>query len=203
MKKLIAKKPIQYGGRMYTPGEPVPAHDQRMVKAWLAAGTAEWKDTAASTAPSADTPTPGLENEGWKVINALLDMGVVLSDGNGAFVGAENLVDQLRAAFAPQEPAKTDETDGEGKGTANPQNTTQGGQEPPQGAENGLGDQETVTGHLDAAELEKTMTREALNDMAIKMGLDISECKNKGDVARMIAAVPVQAPASENNGVAQ
>lgn len=200
MKKLIAKKPIQYGGRIYTPGETVPAHDQRMVKAWLSASTAEWKDTAAK--PDTTTQATGMENEGWKAINALLDMGLVLEDENGAFVGAENLAEQLRAAFAPQEPAGGDKPDGGGTDTQDNENDAQGAPEAPTEGDNEQGGQETVTGHLDAADLEK-MSREKLNEMAIEMGLDITECKNKGDVARMIAAVPVQVPASENNEGAQ
>lgn len=41
MKKLTAKRPILFGGRMYEAGDTLPAQDQRMVNAWLAAGSAE------------------------------------------------------------------------------------------------------------------------------------------------------------------
>lgn len=41
MKKLTAKRPILFGGRMYEVGDTLPAQDQRMVNAWLAAGSAE------------------------------------------------------------------------------------------------------------------------------------------------------------------
>lgn len=48
MKKLIAKRPILYMGRTYGPGDPLPAHDGRMVEAWERAGTASWSDTGAA-----------------------------------------------------------------------------------------------------------------------------------------------------------
>lgn len=54
MKKLIAKRPILYLGRTYKRGDILPAHDQRMVTAWLLAGSAAWsgQDTPASRGPS-------------------------------------------------------------------------------------------------------------------------------------------------------
>ena len=42
MKKLIAKRPVLYLGRMYDPGDTLPANDQRMVTAWLNAKSAAW-----------------------------------------------------------------------------------------------------------------------------------------------------------------
>ena len=42
MKKLIAKRPVLYLGRMYDPGDTLPANDQRMVTAWLNARSAAW-----------------------------------------------------------------------------------------------------------------------------------------------------------------
>lgn len=45
MKKLIAKRPILYGSRMYEAGDTLPANDDRMVNAWLAAESAELIDT--------------------------------------------------------------------------------------------------------------------------------------------------------------
>ena len=35
MKKLIAKRPVLYLGRMYDKGDTLPANDQKMVTAWL------------------------------------------------------------------------------------------------------------------------------------------------------------------------
>lgn len=42
MKKLIAKRPMLYLGRMYDAGDTLPANDQKMVTAWLNAKSAEW-----------------------------------------------------------------------------------------------------------------------------------------------------------------
>lgn len=42
MKKLIAKRPVLYLGRMYDAGDTLPANDQKMVTAWLDAKSAEW-----------------------------------------------------------------------------------------------------------------------------------------------------------------
>ena len=50
MKKLTAKRPILYGGRMYQAGDTLPAYDKRMVQAWLSAGSAKMTDDAAEEA---------------------------------------------------------------------------------------------------------------------------------------------------------
>ena len=42
MKKLIAQRPILYMGRTYERGSTLPAHDPKMVAAWLRAGSAAW-----------------------------------------------------------------------------------------------------------------------------------------------------------------
>lgn len=69
MVKLTARRPILYQGRMYEPGDPLPAHDGRMVSAWLDAKSAEWTgekpatDTAenAAHAGTAESAENGLE----------------------------------------------------------------------------------------------------------------------------------------------
>ena len=45
MKKLIARRPIQYMGRTYKCGEAVPTENPQMVEAWLRADSAVWTDT--------------------------------------------------------------------------------------------------------------------------------------------------------------
>lgn len=50
MKKLIAKRPILYGSRMYETGDTLPANNERMVNAWLAAESAEFIDTEVAAA---------------------------------------------------------------------------------------------------------------------------------------------------------
>lgn len=42
MKALTAKRAVLYQGRMYEPGDTLPAGDSRMVEAWLEAESAEW-----------------------------------------------------------------------------------------------------------------------------------------------------------------
>ena len=42
MAKLIAQRPILYMGRTYERGDALPAHDPKMVAAWLRAESAAW-----------------------------------------------------------------------------------------------------------------------------------------------------------------
>ena len=68
MKKLIAKRPVLYLGRMYDPGDTLPANDQRMVTAWLNAKSAAWSGLEAQ---ESDEQTDGSQgnheqNEGQK-----------------------------------------------------------------------------------------------------------------------------------------
>lgn len=42
MKALTAKRAVLYQGRMYEPGDTLPAGDSKMVEAWLEAESAEW-----------------------------------------------------------------------------------------------------------------------------------------------------------------
>lgn len=42
MKALTAKRAVLYQGRMYEPGDALPAGDSKMVEAWLKAESAEW-----------------------------------------------------------------------------------------------------------------------------------------------------------------
>lgn len=73
MKKLIAKRPVLYLGRMYDAGDTLPANDQKMVTAWLNAKSAEWggqeaqesSQEAKESAEQADGSQGGQEqNEG-------------------------------------------------------------------------------------------------------------------------------------------
>ena len=73
MKKLIAKRPVLYLGRMYDAGDTLPANDQKMVTAWLNAKSAEWggqeaqesRQEAQESAEQADGPQGSPEqNEG-------------------------------------------------------------------------------------------------------------------------------------------
>lgn len=46
MKALTAKRAVLYQGRMYEPGDALPAGDSKMVEAWLQAESAEWTGEA-------------------------------------------------------------------------------------------------------------------------------------------------------------
>lgn len=53
MERLIAKRPILYMGRTYETGDVIPASDQKMVEAWLNAGTAARQEPAQRAARTA------------------------------------------------------------------------------------------------------------------------------------------------------
>ena len=207
MRKLIAKRPVLYMGMMYQVGDSLPAQDGRMVEAWTRAGTAAWADTAAATAAQ----DAGLESEGWKVINALIEMGVILTDENGAFVGEESLEKQiLITPCAAVEAVDAMQAMGVniydaagnfvGAAALEEQIAAMGRESVKRDTEDqGAAGADMVTGHLDAAELAK-MKKADLEDLAAKLGVDISKAKNNDERAALIAAVEVQAPAQETGG---
>lgn len=154
MKRLTAKRPVLYMGRMYKAGETLPANDQKMVTAWLGAGSAEWTGEQSAAPEQAAEVTGGAQDA---------------QDGaNGA-------------GDAPQ--------NGQGEnGAQDGQKTAQGG---------GM-----VEGNLDPAQLEG-MNKDALLALAKDMGVDLPRGATKALIIERLAAVPVQAPASEDNGGAQ
>ena len=62
MKRLIAKREILYQGRMYEPGETLPAQDSTMVAAWQSAGSAEWTGTEAEAEKAAQSNQEGRQD---------------------------------------------------------------------------------------------------------------------------------------------
>lgn len=206
MKKLIAQRPIQYMGRTYERGEAIPAHDARMVAAWLRANSAAWtgEDTeAAVRAAVREAARRSKVND--LAAEAIRAMGVTIEDAAGEFVGASSMEEQIRALFAPgglQNGGGTGEEQDHGDGG----NAVQGGQNAPGEGENGQGGgaPAVLTGHLDAAQLER-MKKEDLLDLAAKLGVDVSAAKNQRERAQLIAAAEVQATANpqENDGGAQ
>ena len=110
--------------------------------------------------------------------------------------------EQIRALFAPGSLQDGGETK-EGQEPAGSGNHVQNGQETPGEAENGGGSgaPAMLTGHLDAADLEKWKKAD-LEKLAADMGVDISKAKNNAERAAILAAVEVQAPANdpENGG---
>lgn len=111
-----------------------------------------------------------------------------LNAGSAAWIGPE----AEKTAGNGQEPPATPAEDGDGH--QDPQRETGA----PAGQENGK-EPEMVTGHLDAEDLAK-MKKADLEDLAAKLGVDISKAKNNDERAALIAAVEIQAPAQETGG---
>lgn len=120
MKKLIAKRPILYGSRMYKTGDTLPANDERMVNAWLAAESAELIDTEkapecadqemadrSADETAADTHLDPAQLEGMskdELKKLAEDMGVELPRG-----AAKALIIDRLMAVAVQVPAENEE----------------------------------------------------------------------------------------------
>lgn len=64
MKALTAKRAVLYQGRMYEPGDVLPAGDSRMVEAWLQAESAEWTGVAQGAAEDTQEGQEGQEGQG-------------------------------------------------------------------------------------------------------------------------------------------
>lgn len=203
MKKLIAQRPIQYMGRTYESGKAIPAHDPNMVAAWLRANSAAWTGTdLEDTARAAVREAARRSKVNDLAAEAIRAMGVTIEDAAGEFVGASSMEEQIRALFAPGSLQDGGETK-EGQEPAGSGNHVQNGQETAEEAENGGGGEPpaTLTGHLDAADLEKWKKAD-LEKLAADMGVDISKAKSNAERAAILAAVEVQAPANdpENGG---
>ena len=206
MKKLIAQRPIQYMGRTYERGEAIPAQDPKMVAAWLKANSAAWTGTdLEDTARAAVREAARRSKVNDLAAEAIRAMGVTIEDTAGEFVGASSMEEQIRALFAPGGLQNGGGT-GEGQDHGDGGNAAQGGQNAPGEGENGQGGgaPAMLTGHLDAAKLER-MKKEDLLDLAAKLGVDVSAAKNQQERAQLIAAAEVQATANpqENDGGAQ
>lgn len=203
MKKLIAQRPIQYMGRTYERGEAIPAQDPKMVAAWLKANSAAWTGTDVEDAARAAIREAARRSRvNDQAAEAIRAMGVTIEDTAGEFVGASSMEEQIRALFAPGGLQNGGGT-GEGQDHGDGGNAAQGGQNAPGEGENGQGGgaPAMLTGHLDAAKLER-MKKEDLLDLAAKLGVDVSAAKNQQERAQLIAAAEVQAPANdpENGG---
>lgn len=203
MKKLIAQRPIQYMGRTYERGEAIPAQDPKMVAAWLKANSAAWTGTDVEDAARAAIREAARRSRvNDQAAEAIRAMGVTIEDTAGEFVGASSMEEQIRALFAPGGLQNGGGT-GEGQDHGDGGNAAQGGQNAPGEGENGQGGgaPAMLTGHLDAAKLER-MKKEDLLDLAAKLGVDVSAAKNQKERAQLIAAAEVQAHATdpENGG---
>lgn len=192
MQKLIAARPIQYMGRTYEAGDPVPAYDGKMVEAWLDAGSVKWSDTDAVEREAAEAaPTPA----DVQAADALRAMGVSITDDTGAFVGAVNLAEQIRNLVTPAENAQEGQNAQEGEKPTD-------GEKPAQEGGQGAGELEMVTGHLDAAQLEN-MKKDDLEKLAAELGVKVNKNMTKAEIAALIAAVEVYAPAAAVGNAAE
>ena len=201
MKKLIAQRPIQYMGRTYERGEAIPAQDPKMVAAWLKANSAAWTGTDVEDAARAAIREAARRSRvNDQAAEAIRAMGVTIEDTE--YVLASSMEEQIRALFAPGGLQNGGGT-GEGQDHGDGGNAAQGGQNAPGEGENGQGGgaPAMLTGHLDAAKLER-MKKEDLLDLAAKLGVDVSAAKNQQERAQLIAAAEVQAHATdpENGG---
>ena len=206
MKKLIAQRQIQYMGRTYERGEAIPAQDPKMVAAWLKANSAAWTGADMEDAARAAIREAARRSKvNDLAADAIRAMGVTIEDDAGEFVGADSIAEQIRALFAPVGLQNGGGT-GEGQDHGDGGNTAQGGQNAPGEGENGQGGgtPAMLTGHLDAAQLER-MKKEDLLDLAAKLGVDVSAARNQRERAQLIAAAEAQTTANpqENDGGAQ
>ena len=64
MKRLIAKRPILYLGRMYQEGEALPGGDAKMVDAWVRNKSAEWSGENAKTTQDGQDSAKGTQDGG-------------------------------------------------------------------------------------------------------------------------------------------
>ena len=203
MKKLIAQRPIQYMGRTYERGAAIPANDPQMVEAWLRANSAAWTGTdAEDTARAAIKEAARRSKVNDLAALAIRTMGVTIEDAAGEFVGADSMVEQIRALFGHGS-RQDGGNNGEGQEPTGNGKHVQNGQETPEEAENGGdgGAPAMLPGNLNAANLEKWKKAD-LEKLAADMGVDISAAKNNAERAAILAAVEVQAPANdpENSG---
>ena len=166
MKALTAKRAVLYQGRMYEPGDALPAGDSKMVEAWLQAESAEW--TGEDQKPA---------QEGQEIQGAAEGT----QEGQGAAEDAQEGQEIQGAAEDAQEGQ-------EGQGAAE---DAQEGQEG-QGAAEGTLD--VVDGHLTREGLE-TMTKANLEKLAKDMGVEIPRGATKALIIERLAAVTVEAPA--------
>lgn len=99
MVKLTARRPILYQGRMYEPGDPLPAHDGRMVSAWLDAKSAEWTGEKPATDTAENAAHAGTAESAENGLEAAQES----QDGKDAAQGAQEDQDGKDAAQGTQE----------------------------------------------------------------------------------------------------
>jgi len=181
MKKLIAKRPIQYQGKLYARGDAVPANDPVMTAAWLRAASAAFEEAPERrkeppTPDSAEVCRQTAEHEASSVLEAL---GVAITDEAGDFVGKEALTEQLRILGqnlmqeyedvippAPGAPARGELPEDKVLDT-------------------------DPNGHFTQASLSR-LTKAELMELAQDMKVDISGCRTNAERVEALAAVDAE-----------
>ena len=175
MKALTAKRAVLYQGRMYEPGDALPAGDSKMVEAWLQAESAEW--TGEDQKPA---------QEGQEIQGAAEGT----QEDQGAAEGTQEDQGAAEDAQEGQGAAEDAQEGQEGQGAA------EGTQEDQEGQGAAEGTLDVVDGHLTREGLE-TMTKANLEKLAKDMGVEIPRGATKALIIERLAAVTVEAPAPD------
>lgn len=91
MKALTAKRAVLYQGRMYEPGDALPAGDSKMVEAWLQAESAEW--TGEDQKPAQEGQEIQGAAEGTQEGQGAAEDAQEGQEGQGAAEGTLDVVD--------------------------------------------------------------------------------------------------------------
>ena len=91
MKALTAKRAVLYQGRMYEPGDTLPAGDGKMVEAWLQAESAEW--TGEDQKPAREGQEIQGAAEGTQEGQGAAEDAQEGQEGQGAAEGTLDVVD--------------------------------------------------------------------------------------------------------------
>lgn len=91
MKALTAKRAVLYQGRMYEPGDALPAGDSKMVEAWLQAESAEW--TGEDQKPAQEGQEIQGAAEGTQEDQGAAEDAQEGQEGQGAAEGTLDVVD--------------------------------------------------------------------------------------------------------------
>lgn len=91
MKALTAKRAVLYQGRMYEPGDALPAGDSKMVEAWLQAESAEW--TGEDQKPAREGQEIQGAAEGTQEGQGAAEDAQEGQEGQGAAEGTLDVVD--------------------------------------------------------------------------------------------------------------
>lgn len=154
-----------YGGMTYTPESGAFELPEGIEKHLVKAGAAEYVSAPLATVPAAPCGKDG---------------GATGENTSGAANAAEGAVTPVSGGAG-----------GEGKQiAAAPAEPRNDDPEKPPAPEECI---DVVDGHMTEESLLR-LTRKALEKLAAELGLDAAKCKNKGEIAALIAQVEVEAP---------